>query len=113
MAGGRGDRRAHSTKRHSPSASSCRHRESARYRSVVILSVLGVATLSVWTENRGHRGPDSFEGGPIKQSEREVWGDPSVVNAPPPRRKKGKFPGLNCPKPPGPRPFRPGSGAPK
>ena len=54
---------------------------------VVILSVLGVATFSMWKENRGHRGAHSFESGPIKQSEREVWGDPSAINAPPPRRR--------------------------
>jgi hypothetical protein len=54
---------------------------------VVILSVLGVAAFSRWKENRGHRGAHSFEGSPIKQSEREVWGDPSAINAPPPRRR--------------------------
>ena len=58
--------------------------------AMIVLTVLSVATVSMWRENRGHRGAHSFEGGPIKESEREVWGDPSRINAPPRRRRKGK-----------------------
>jgi len=54
-----------------------------------VLSVLSVYLISLWRENKGHRGAHSFEGGPIKESEREVWGDPSRINAPP---RKGRGP---------------------
>jgi hypothetical protein len=54
-----------------------------------VLTVLSVYLISLWKENKGHRGAHSFEGGPIKESEREVWGDPTRINAPPRRKDSG------------------------
>ena len=57
---------------------------------VVIIAVIGVYIYSLFKELPGHRGGHSFEGGPIKESESEVWGDPSIINAPPRRRTRGQ-----------------------
>jgi hypothetical protein len=55
---------------------------------LVFVAIICLYVYSLIKELPGHRGAHSFEGGPIKNSEREVWGDPSKINAPPRRRKK-------------------------
>jgi hypothetical protein len=56
---------------------------------VFFVSVMGVYFFSMFKELPGHRGGHSFEGGPIKESERKVWGDPAKIS-PPARRLRSK-----------------------